>query len=51
MRSGLYYGWELTGGDGSAAAADLYGEMLEQIELADHFGFDSALIGEPLAKL
>ena len=42
MRSGLYYGWELTGGDGSAAAADLYGEMLEQIELADHLGFDSA---------
>ena len=45
MRSGLYYGWELTGG-GSRAAADLYGEMLEQIELADHLGFDSALIDE-----
>ena len=46
MRSGLYYGWELTGGGGSRAAADLYGEMMEQIELADHLGFDSALIGE-----
>ena len=45
MRSGLYYGWELTGG-GSRTAADLYGEMMEQIELADHLGFDSALIGE-----
>ena len=45
MRSGLYYGWELTGG-GSRAAASLYGEMLEQIELADHLGFDTALIGE-----
>lgn len=45
MRSGLYYGWELTGG-GSRAAADLYGEMLGQIEPADHLGFDSALIGE-----
>ena len=46
MRSGLYYGWELTGGGDSRAAADLYGEMLEQIELADRLGFDSALIGE-----
>ncbi len=46
MRSGLYYGWELTGGGGSPAAVDLYGEMLEQIELADHLGFDTALIGE-----
>ncbi len=46
MRSGLYYGWELTGGGESRATADLYGEMMEQIELADHLGFDSALIGE-----
>ena len=46
MRSGLYYGWELTGGGGSRATADLYGEIMEQIELADHLGFDSALIGE-----
>ena len=46
MRSGLYYGWELTGGGGSRAAADHYGEMMEQIELADHLGFDTALIGE-----
>ena len=46
MRSGLYYGWELTGGGGNRAAADHYGEMMEQIELADYLGFDTALIGE-----
>ena len=43
MRTGLYYGWDLTAG---ADAADLYEAILEQVERADHLGFDSALIGE-----
>ncbi len=43
MRIGLYYGWELTAG---VDAADLYAAILEQVEYADHLGFDSALIGE-----
>lgn len=43
MRTGLYYGWDLTAG---ADAADLYAAILEQVERADHLGFDSALIGE-----
>lgn len=46
MRSGLYYGWERTGGAGAAGAADLYSQIMEQVELGDFLGFDSALIGE-----
>ncbi|MBI07633.1 MAG: hypothetical protein CMM54_11680 [Rhodospirillaceae bacterium] len=45
MKSGLYYGWEGTGG-GAADAADIFGQILEQVELGDYLGFDSALIGE-----
>ena len=44
MRSGLYYGWE--GTEAVAGAADLYGQIMEQIELGDYLGFDTALIGE-----
>lgn len=43
MRVGLYYGWELTGGQ---SAADLFSQMFEQVEEADYLGYDSALIGE-----
>jgi alkanesulfonate monooxygenase SsuD/methylene tetrahydromethanopterin reductase-like flavin-dependent oxidoreductase (luciferase family) len=43
MRTGLFYGWELAKGD---RAVDVYGEVLEQVELADDIGFDSVLLGE-----
>ncbi len=46
MRSGLYYSWEGTGGGTTTDAADLYGQIMEQVELGDYLGFDSALIGE-----
>ena len=43
MRTGLFFGWELTDG---RRAADLYTEVLEQVEVADDLGFDSVLFGE-----
>jgi len=43
MRTGLFYGWELAQGE---RAVDVYDEVLEQVELADDIGFDSALFGE-----
>lgn len=43
MRTGLFYGWELTEG---RPAADVYAEVLEQVELADDLGFDSVLFSE-----
>ena len=32
MRSGLYYSWEGTGGGTTTDAADLYGQIMEQVE-------------------
>ncbi len=43
MRTGLFYGWELVE---ERRAVDVYGEVLEQVELADDLGFDSVLFGE-----
>lgn len=43
MRTGLFYGWELTA---ERPAADGYAEVLEQVELADDLGFDSVLFEE-----
>jgi alkanesulfonate monooxygenase SsuD/methylene tetrahydromethanopterin reductase-like flavin-dependent oxidoreductase (luciferase family) len=43
MRTGLFYGWELAE---ERRAVDVYGEVLEQVELADDLGFDSVLFGE-----
>ena len=43
MRTGLYFGWEGTAGCDAQA---LLGQVLEQVELGDHLGFDSCLFAE-----
>lgn len=43
MRAGLYYGWEGTAGSDTQA---LLAQVLDQVELGDHLGFDSCLFAE-----
>ncbi len=44
MRTGLYFGWEGTAGNDAQA---LLGQVLDQVELGDHLGFDTCLFAEP----
>lgn len=43
MRTGLYFGWEGTAGSDAQA---LLGQVLDQVELDDHLGFDTCLFAE-----
>lgn len=43
MRTGLYFGWEGTAASDTQA---LLGQVLDQVELGDHLGFDSCLFAE-----
>ena len=43
MRTGLYFGWEGTAG---CDTQGLLGQVLDQVELGDHLGFDTCLFAE-----